>query len=129
MEEYEYDPIKTTVRDYLTSVQDVPVMSKVPRNRPDRFVQLVTAGGTGGIVSQKTMVSFLCWDKTEPDAAALAERIRALMKGCRQLGGLPVYRVRDIGLPVERPDPDTGIDRYQFTLEINVRGRLLSPSP
>lgn len=129
MDEYEYDPIKATIRDYLTDVQDVLVVSKVPKNRPAQFIQLITAGGTGGIVSQRVMVTFLCWDESEYAAAVLAERVRALMKECTRLGGLPVYRVRDVGLPVERPDPDTEIDRYQFTLEINVRGRLQSPSP
>ena len=125
----EFDPIKIVVRDYLMGVQADPVVGKVPNPRPAKFTQLQTVGGTAGQVSQRPMLTFLCWDESEALAARYAERIRALMRACRVLGGLPVYGVREVSVPVYRPDPETQIDRYQFTHEIHVRGKILAPSP
>lgn len=129
MGEYIFDPPEATVLEYLEGVQSVEVVVTIPDPIPDQLVQLEATGSTEGVVSERQMVTFICWGSSRADAADLAEDIRAHMRGCRQLGGLPVYKVRQIGGPVYRPDPDTKRDRYQFTLEFNVRGRNFSPSP
>lgn len=128
MSEYIFDPIEVTVREYLKSVQAAPVHTTAPKTLPPRFVQLTGVGGGTGTVSDRPMVTFLCWAESRAQAARFANEVRALMFGCRSLGGLPVYRVRQIGGPVYMPDPETGRDRYQFTLELNVRGRNFNPA-
>lgn len=127
MNEYVYDPIVLTVKQYLESVQDVPVHNVAPDQKPERFIQITPVGGTDGVVSQSPMVTFICWGRSDLDAAELAEDVKAHMKQCQRLGGLPVYRRRTVGLPVPRPDPETGRSRYQFTLELRVRGRNFNP--
>lgn len=129
MGEYIYDPAEIGVKKYLESVQPVPVFGNTPKPLPDEFVEIAVTGGTEGVVSQSPMVVFICWGESRSAAARLASRIKAHMASCRQLDGLPVYRIKTIGLPVFRPDPDTNRPRYQFTLEIQVRGRNFSPSP
>lgn len=134
MGEYIFDPAEIGVKKYLESVQPFPVFGNVPKPPPNEplpadFVEITVTGGSEGVVSQTPMVTFLCWGESRSAAARLAARIKAHMAACRQLDGLPVYRVKTIGLPVFRPDPDTNRPRYQFTLEIHVRGRNFSPSP
>ena len=129
MGEYIFDPPEITVREFLQGVQPVEVVATVPKEIPPQLVQLEAVGSAEGVVSERQMVTFICWGSSRANAARLAEDIRAHVRGCRRLGGLPVYKVRQIGGPVYRPDPATKRDRYQFTLEFNVRGRNFSPSP
>lgn len=126
MSVYVYDPIEVTVREYLMSVQDAPVYVTAPKTLPSQFVQVTAVGGGEGVVAQRPMATFVCWAESRADAARFAETLIAHMRGCRRLGGLPVYRVRTIGLPTYRPD-ESGKHRYQFTLELHVRGRNFSP--
>ena len=129
MDEYIYDPAEIVIKEYLKSVQSAPVVGNVPKERPAQFVQLEVVGGGEGIVTQHPMVTFICWDVSRSAAASFAAEIKAHLARCRRLGGLPVYRIATIGLPVFRPDPDTKTARYQFTLEFRVRGKKFSPSP
>lgn len=127
MSEYIFDPIEAAVEAYLGSVLSVPVGAQLPTELPVKFVQINAVGGGTGVVTQHPMVTFICWDVSRAKAARLASEVMAHMKSSAWLGGRPVYRVRTIGLPVERPD-ESGKKRFQFTLEIRVRGRLFKPS-
>ena len=127
MSEYMFDPVELTVQWYLREVQDVQVTITRPEKLPERFVQVQAVGGNAALVSQRAMVTFICWGKSRADAMRFAETIRAHVRGCRELAGLPVYRVREIGGPTSRPDPETGRQRYQFTLELSVRGKQFAP--
>lgn len=124
---YIFDPAEITVREYLLGVQDASVSTKVPEEIPEYFVQLMKVGGNDDLVTDRPMVTFICWGPSRAEAARFAERIRAHMRGCRRLGGRPVYRIRTVGGPTYRGDPDTDRDRYQFTLELRVRGRSFAP--
>lgn len=126
MSEYVYDPIESTIEDYLNEVQDAPAYVTAPKTLPAKFIQVTAVGGGEGVVAQHPMVTFICWDVARGKAARFAETVLAHMRGCRQLGGLPVYRVRTIGLPTYRPD-ESERHRYQFTLELHVRGRNFQP--
>lgn len=127
MSEYIYDPIEAALEDFLNEVQTVPAYVTAPKTLPERFIQVVAVGGGEAFVTQSPMVTFSCWDVARGKAARLSETILAHMRGCRELNGLPIYRVRTVGLPVYRPD-ESGKFRYQFTLELQVRGRDFSPA-
>lgn len=127
MGEYIFDPAETTIREYLLSVQDAPVVVNAPEVLPPKFVQLQKVGGNDALVTDRPMVTFICWDESRALAARFAELIRAHMRSCTELAEMPVYRVRSIGGPTYRPDPETKRDRYQFTLELQVRGRNFAP--
>lgn len=127
MTEYIFDPIEAAAEAYLTEVLDVPVFAQLPKELPAKFVQVNAVGGGTGVVTQHPMVTFICWDISRAKAARLASVVMARMRACQSLQGLPVYRVRTIGLPVERPD-ESGKKRFQFTLELRVRGRNFTPA-
>lgn len=122
-----FDPIELTVQEYLRAAQQEIVAITRPETLPEKFVQVQSVGGTASLISQNAMVTFICWGTSRADAMRFAETVRALMRSCRALGGLPVYRVREIGGPTSRPDPETGRQRYQFTLEFRVRGKQFAP--
>lgn len=129
MSDYVYDPVELSVQEYLRAVQSALVLITRPgvEELPDRWIQPTAVGGVERLVTQRPMVTFLCWDVSRAAAARFAAEVLAYLRGCRELEGLPVYEVRVVGLPVYAPDADTGRDRYRFTLEFEVRGRNFSP--
>ncbi|UOQ56075.1 hypothetical protein MUN78_10200 [Leucobacter allii] len=127
MGEYIFDPPEATIKAYLETVQDKPVHTTAPAVLPEFFVQLTRVGGVDELVTDKPMVTFYCWGPSRAQAARFAETIRAHLRGCRRLGGRPVYRIRTVGGPTFQPDSETKRDRYQFTLEFKVRGTSFAP--
>lgn len=127
MNEYIFDPLELTVQTYLRSVQSVAVGVTRPEEIPTQFIQVEGVGGSDGTISQSGLLAVICWGESRADAMRLAETTRAYLKQCHSLGGLPVYRMR-ASVPVSRPDPSTGRQRYQFTLDLRVRGRNFLPS-
>lgn len=117
-----FDPVELTMKQYLDEVLDAPVCVSLPSDLPEKFVQVTRTGGPTGVVSDRALVTFLCWDTNRDKAARFAEDVRALVSECRSLAGKPVYRVGNVSGPIHRPDPHTGTDRYQFTAEISFRG-------
>lgn len=127
MSEYIYDPVISSLEEYLGGLLDVPARGTLPTNLPPKFVQLTAVGGSEGVVTQHPMVTFVCWDVSRAKAERFASEVMAHMRACRELNRLPVYRVRTIGLPVYRPD-ENGQHKAQFTLELRVRGRNFNPA-
>ena len=132
MSEYIFDPPEIGLREFLLTelpaftVADVVVTA--PEVLPARFVQVESAGGQEGIVTQHPIVSFTCWGSSRADSARLASTVSAVLKTCRSIGGVPVYSVRTVGGPVYRQDPDTRRHRYQVTVGFSIRGRDLTPA-
>lgn len=97
--------------------------TRVPAQRPDRFVRVSLAGGTRANLAQDTpMLTFECWDKTSPAASDLCRLVRALvwsMPGRTDLAAF-VFKVVEVGGPQFFPDPNTTLPRYQFTAQLRV---------
>ncbi len=127
MNDYIYDPVALSVQAYLRECQSIAVGIIRPEEIPRQFIQVQVAGGTTITVSQRALVLLTCWGDSEADAMELASTVEAYMKQCKWLAGLPVYRVKTVGLPVPNPSSDPPRRRYQFTLEISVRGRIFAP--
>jgi hypothetical protein len=125
--EYIYDPVALSVQAYLRDCQRHEVGIIRPEEIPRQFIQVQVAGGTTLTISQRVLVLITCWGESEADAMKLASATNAHMKQCKRLAGLPVYRVKTVGLPVPNPSSDPPRRRYQFTLEISVRGRIFAP--
>ncbi len=100
------------------------VATKVPNPRPARLVRLVRAGGLQrDRATDRPRVVLECWEATEPAAAALAKRVRAMIAGAAPgyVGGVWCDQVDDAGLAFS-PDPDTATPRYLITAELHVTG-------
>lgn len=101
------------------------VGTKVPNPRPDRLVKVTRTGGSRRNVAQDdAMVTVECWDKEASDAAALANRVRAHLAIFDTVDG---YMPRDgeVSGPQFFPDPLTSSPRYQLTVIVRLRARLL----
>lgn len=129
MSDYIFDAAELTLQDYMRKVQSERVVITRPETVPDRMVQIQKVGGIGDNFTDRPMITFGCFGKSRADAMEFAEEIRYFARQCEELGGLPVYEIRQVSLPSSRPDPDTGRQRYQFTLEFKVRGKFKTPSP
>jgi hypothetical protein len=102
-----------------------PVVTRVPSPRPAEFVRVLRAGGPqlNRVQDQPTLV-IEAWAARESLAASLAELARGLLKSLegQRVGGVMVYRVAEVGGPVNLPDPDSAQARYVLTLSMLLRG-------
>ncbi|MFI9507571.1 hypothetical protein [Nocardia sp. NPDC052566] len=113
---------------FAASGETARVATKVPNPRPDRLVRLSLADTT-----RQTLAHFAarliieCWDATEPAASALARITYALVHAMdgENVGADWVAAVVEVGGLVNFPDPDTGAARYQFTVDVLMRGDIV----
>jgi hypothetical protein len=93
---------------------DLPVGTRVPDPRPDRFIRLIRTGGVRyTLVTDAAQVAVECWDVVESAAAAMAQLCRGLINAA----------------PVNLPDVLTGHARYTQTFEIHLRGTAVQAQP
>ena len=110
----------------------VKVATKVPNpggtNPPPigKLVRVEAAGGSGrGLAMSKRLLIVQCWDTKSADAAALCERVAALVFAAQYDPAVPEIRgVTSVGEPASFPDPDTSLPRYQFSASLDVRGHI-----
>lgn len=129
MDRYLFDPAEDAWVAYLKSVQDERVSTNVPRERPARFIQVERTGGASGLASDDAQMTFRCWAESRSAAARFASETLRLVMLARTLAGRPVSDKRVIGDPIFLPDPESGADRYQFTIRARIRGKFPTPSP
>lgn len=110
---------------------EAEVVKDVPDPRPDVFVTILRSGGVRQtVVSDNAVLIVECWAQTSADAHDLAQLCRALlhaMPGTTQ-AGVPIYRVDEVGGPVDLPDPLSEQPRYTFTVQVHLRGAV-EPTP
>lgn len=103
------------------------VGTRVPNPRPDRMVRVSLAD-----TLQQTSAHFYsrliveCWAPTEVEASQLARIAYALTLALEgeDSGSEYVADVQAAAGPVHFPEPDVG-PRYQFTVDLLVRGELI----
>lgn len=102
---------------------DVPVVTRVPKERPSSFVRLVRVGGNRrNIITDRAMVTVECWGADIGTADDLCELTRAHIFA---LAPDVVRRVSEVAGPQDFPDPVSESPRYQFTVQIDTRGAAL----
>lgn len=94
----------------------------IPNPRPTEFVQVSRVGGVARLVTESPMVQFIVWGGTWSSAFSLAARVRRIVHSVTVLEGQPIYRIREVGGLSRSPDPVDGSPRYQFTVEVQIRG-------
>lgn len=121
-----FPDVEALLVSYLGTALGVPVASRVPNPRPVQFVRVNRVGGTRrNLVTDRPMVVVEAWAATEAEAAALGELARAHVFALAQttVGGEWVRSVTEVGGLQSFPDPVSEAPRYQFTVQINTRGR------
>lgn len=129
-----FDDIEALVTAYLRAElgargDAAKVSTKVPNPRPPRLVRVTRNGGTADWpVTDRPLVVVQCWDAEIVAASDLARLARALLwalPGDSTFGG-PVRKVTELAGPAYFPDPTSAFPRYQFSAEVNIRGRALT---
>lgn len=102
------------------------VATRVPNPRPNRLVKVTRVGGPRkNIITDSPMVTFECWDTNEVAAASLVMLVRALVESLPWEDELGIRNFTEIGGPTYFEDPDSLSPRYQFTVEMDVRGHTI----
>lgn len=116
--------------DYLTAElaarsDDAVAVRDVPNPRPPRFVTVHLGGGVRQtIITDRPTLLVECWASTAAEAHDLAQLCRGLVNalaGTTQ-AGTTIYRVDELGGPVDLPDPVSNQPRFTFSVQAHLRG-------
>lgn len=100
-----------------------PVSTKIPNDRPARFIRAWRTGGVSlNRVIDQVQVTVTC---TAPNSVQASDDARAARAALlNDYTSMPLVRgVEEVAGPYYDPDPDTNEDRYSFTVRLNIRGR------
>lgn len=116
-----YGPTQAAVIEHTHTVLGVDTASEVPNPLPASFIQVMRVGGSHPTpVSERVMLTFLCWAPTKTAAEQLALDALAAVQLLRTVEGLRVKRCVVVGGVAESPDPDRASPRYQFTVTLHL---------
>lgn len=103
----------------------VTAHGKVPNPRPARFTTVrLNAGHEETIVSDASQLILEHRAPVDSQALADAQTCRALLKSARGsvVGGVAVYGVRTISLPMNLPDNVANVPRFRQIIDVSTRG-------
>lgn len=105
----------------LAQVPGVRVATKVPADRPVRFIRAWRNGGSASSrVQDNPTVTVDCWAASDVDALELASRCRDAF--LNNYTAMPLVRgVEETGSFYSVPDPESGSSRYRFSVRLRVR--------
>lgn len=118
-----FPDVKKLMVSHLSTHLDVPVSTRVPSTRPERFVRVMLAGGEGVInpALEGVAVTIESWATVEQDAEATLQTIRQLLLfDTHVIDGHPIYAPREIGAPADLPD-ESGQKRLTTTIQFRLR--------
>lgn len=106
----------------FASVSDTAkVGTKFPTAGSQRFVRVVRAGGlTKNIAYDSPRLVFECSGSSSVTAERLCALTRGFILAWARLSD-DVTRVQDAGDMAYVPDPDSGQDRYQFAVQVDMK--------
>ncbi|PVE94993.1 hypothetical protein [Microbacterium sp. TPD7012] len=96
------------------------VGTKFPATGSSRFVRVVRAGGVSELAYDHPRLVFICSGSSSVTAERLCSLTRALVLAWARLSD-DVTRVQDAGDMAYVPDPDSGQDRYQFAVQVDMK--------
>ncbi len=101
----------------------IPVVTRVPRDRPDEWVQIRRIGGTTATVRDVARLDVIAWAATEPRATEIGLLARTAiwkLAGKATLGPM-CYRVAEFMGPRQLDDDATGTPQLWFTVDLHIR--------
>lgn len=112
---------EAAIIDHLAATVPVPVVGRVPRDRPAQFVRVERLGGARQTrVTDAASVAVEAWAGTDTAAAQLLNTVRAHLTDLE--GAL--FGVTEYGGPTRLPDPDSNMSRYTASFTIRTRPSL-----
>lgn len=100
--------------------------TKVPKDRPSKFVRVLRTGGTSELVIDRAQITLEAWADKAVDAVALMQLTRGLMHAIDQVtyqgSTYQFYSPQEFSGPANLPDPDSVQERYTETFSVGVRG-------
>lgn len=120
------DAVATVRAELAAGGITVPIVSRVPADRPDSFVQIRRTGGVSrDVVIDGAFLTVDAWEVSQPAAMALAQQVRAVMHEMANTSaaGVAVYRVRELAGPSDFPDVETGSPRVRQSFQVGLRGQ------
>ena len=116
--------VETIVRDFLDSLVDVPVKTRVPASRPTEFVRAWRTGGAAvNRIIDRPIITVQAWAASDPRAAELAGQCRDIVYNASSQM-LLVRGIEEVSGLYYDPDPDTNNPRYTFTFQATVRAKF-----
>lgn len=113
--------VEAMVVMFLATRLGVPVRTRVPNPRPDRFIRVWRSGGAAqNRVMDVAQVTVTAWSADSVDASELAREAQSALLNDHSNMTL-VRSVRETGGLYSDPDLATGTPRYTFTVELRVR--------
>lgn len=112
------------VRSFLAArTSPVPAVTKVPAARPALFVRCWRTGGASSSrVLDQPIITVQVWGADSVTASELSSKCRQWLLA--DSGSMPLVRgVEEVTGQYYDPDPDTGIDRYTFSVQMKVRAQ------
>ncbi len=110
-----------------------PVSSRVPKPRPDEFVQVRRVGGSATPpVRDQPRLDVFTWAPTDPEAMALAHAVREALWALagNDLLGVTVYDITEFLGPRQDDDDVTGTPRVWATYSLTIRAdTAIVPAP
>lgn len=116
---------QAVVNAHLEKATGLRIVTKIPPDRPSRFVRTIRTGGTiSNPVTDVARLTFECWAERKSDAHGDAQTVRAALLALRGkiTSGVKVHYVSEVSAPADSPDPDSRTPRYVFTHEVHLRG-------
>lgn len=116
-----FPKVEILVRDFLIQTGAATVVAtKVPNPRPARFVRAWRTGGAAiNRVLESALITVQAWD-ADGDPETLAAACRHALLNDHRL--MPLVRgVEEVGGLYYDPDPVSNVDRYTFTVQVQVR--------
>ncbi len=117
------------LKQELTARGDTAAVSTgIPASRPPRLVRVGRTGGAQrDAVTDMPQVLIECWDTRTNTASGLARLVRSLIQALpvNATYGGQVRHVSEFGGLTFYPDPLSGSPRYQFAVQLNIRGNAL----
>lgn len=117
------DAVALTIGYLAPLLAPVGVSSRVPHQRPARFVQVRRIGGQTRLVRDVARLDVFAWGEDDPDAMTLAldVRVRLWALAGTNLLGVPCYAVGEFLSPRQDDDDRAGAARVWATYELTLR--------
>lgn len=118
-----YPDVEALLVDYLAPVVDVPVRTRVPRERPAAWLQVRRSGGVDDVARDRPRIDVFAWasdDGATQDLLATARSAVHDLVGTTLLGPA-CYGVEEFLGPTRADDRETGTPRMWMTVQLSLR--------
>lgn len=118
-----YPDAEDLLVDYLQPIVGVPVRTRVPRTRPEEWLQVRRSGGVEDIVRDRPRLDLFAWagdDGATRDLLMAARSAVHALEGTTLLGPA-CYGVEEFLGPTRADDRETGTPRMWMTVQLSLR--------